>query len=255
MGERELIIFIFLINIILLIFIVGVLVFIFQYRKRKIEHEKQLLRINEQHIKELLSSQLEVQKQTMVDIGKEIHDNLGQKLTLASIYLQQIPYNKSEKDLTTRTFEINELLNEILRDLRQLSQSMVNPEFYESDLIGLLKKEVERVNSMTQVLVSLQTSETELKLNSVQRNAIFRIIQEFIQNSLKHSQCTLINLSIHRKDEKIVFEAADNGKGFEQENNLPGIGLTNMKRRAIELGGDFLLESTPGIGTKIVIEL
>jgi signal transduction histidine kinase len=255
MGERELIIFIFLINIILLIFIVGVLVFIFQYRKRKIEHEKQLIRINEQHIKELLSSQLEVQKQTMVDIGKEIHDNLGQKLTLASIYLQQIPYNKSGKDITTQTSEINELLNEILRDLRQLSQSMVNPEFYELDLVGLLRKEVERVSRMTQVRVLFHTRETELKLNTVQRNAIFRIVQEFIQNSLKHSRCTQIDLTIERTEEKIKFEVSDNGKGFEQESNLPGIGLTNMKRRAIELGAVFLLESGPDKGTKVVIEL
>ncbi len=255
MGERELITFIFLVNIILIIFIIGVVWFVFQYRKRKIEHEKELLRINEKHIKELLSSQLEVQKQTMIDIGKEIHDNLGQKLTLASIYLQQIPYRQSEKDLATQTFEVNELLNEILKDLRQLSQSLVNPEFYESDFLTLLRKEVERVNNMTDVEVILITSESDLNLNSVQRNALFRIIQEFMQNSLKHSRCRSIRLSVTRVGKKINITAEDDGRGFEQENNLPGIGLTNMKRRALELGAGFTLESEAGKGTRIILEL
>ncbi|NBA87352.1 hypothetical protein GVN16_16375 [Emticicia sp. CRIBPO] len=255
MGERELIIFIFLINIILLIFIVGVVAFIFQYRKRKIEHDKQLIKINEQHVKDLLSSQIEVQQQTMIDIGKEIHDNLGQKLTLASIYLQQIPYKKEGGSLIHQTEEVNGLLNEILRDLRQLSQTLVNPEFYESDLLVLLKKEVERVNGMTPVQIIMQTTEASLNLNMVQRNAIFRIIQEFVQNCLKHSQCNKIDLNITKNEKTLRFEVSDNGIGFEQEKSLPGIGLTNMKRRAIELGASYEMESQPGQGTKIILQL
>lgn len=255
MGERELIIFIFLINIILLIFIVGVVAFIFQYRKRKIEHDKELIKINEQHVKDLLSSQIEVQQQTMVDIGKEIHDNLGQKLTLASIYLQQIPYKIEGGSLIQQTEEVNGLLNEILRDLRQLSQSLVSPEFYESDLLVLLKKEVERVNGMTPVQILMQTTESSLKLNMVQRNAIFRIIQEFVQNCLKHSRCNKIDLNITKNEKLLRFEVSDNGIGFEKEKGLPGIGLTNMKRRAIELGASYDLESQPGKGTKIILQL
>ena len=92
MGKTEIIIFIILTSLIVVIFIMGIFLFAFQYKRKRKEYinEKQIR--NEQHQQELLTTQLEIQTQTMQHIGREIHDNVGQKLTLASLYTQQLAY-------------------------------------------------------------------------------------------------------------------------------------------------------------------
>ena len=89
MGKNEIILTIILFNLFFILFIVGILIFIQQYRLKKKEHLLMLQTQHEDHQKELLSTQLEIQNQTMQHIGREIHDNVGQKLTLASLYTQQ----------------------------------------------------------------------------------------------------------------------------------------------------------------------
>ena len=92
MGKTETIITIFIFNIFFILFIVAVVVFIKQYKTKKKEHTAMLLFQKEQHQQELLFAQIEIQQQTMQHIGREIHDNIGQKLTLASLYTQQLAF-------------------------------------------------------------------------------------------------------------------------------------------------------------------
>src|SRR6185436_9531091 len=102
MGQTEIIIFIVLANIILLIFITGIIVFVFQYRKRKLLHEREKIFLEKQHKLDLLNSQLQVQSQTMQFIGQEIHDSVAQKLTLASIYTQQLEFENADTPLNEK---------------------------------------------------------------------------------------------------------------------------------------------------------
>lgn len=88
-GEREIISFIILINLILFVFIVGLIYFISQFRKRKVLYDQQLAHIKMEYEKAKLQIEVDAQKETMKKIGKEIHDSVGQKLTLASIYLKK----------------------------------------------------------------------------------------------------------------------------------------------------------------------
>src|SRR5581483_7437859 len=92
MGETEFKIFVFLATLILLVFIGGIIIFIFQYNRKKMRHEKEKEIMNIQHTQDLLHTTLEIQQQTMQDISREIHDNIGQRLTLASIYAIQLSF-------------------------------------------------------------------------------------------------------------------------------------------------------------------
>jgi signal transduction histidine kinase len=92
MWETELIKFIILASVILLIFIWGTVVFIIKYQKRKQMFEREKAELDEKHFREMLVTKLEIQQHTMQDIGREIHDNVGQRLTLAAIYAYQAEY-------------------------------------------------------------------------------------------------------------------------------------------------------------------
>lgn len=255
MVERELSIFIVLANIVLLIFIGGIVFFIIQYRKRKLIYESEKKMLNEQHTQELLSTQLESQQQTMQDIGREIHDNVGQKITLASIYLKQISHRNKAPELADKFEEINKILNESLHDLRQLSQSLVQPHFAQHNLVELLQSEALKVNQLGICRVSIDSQPTDIQLNVITKNTLFRLSQEFIQNSLKHAKCKHIQIKLHEEEDILMIELIDDGIGFDTEKQSAGIGLSNMQRRAESLGAKYSFHSEIGKGTSVKIIL
>lgn len=255
MVERELSIFIVLANVVLLIFIGGIVFFIIQYRKRKLIYESEKKMLNEQHTQELLSTQLESQQQTMQDIGREIHDNVGQKITLASIYLKKISHRNKAPELADKFEEINKILNESLQDLRQLSQSLVQPQFAQHNLVELLQNEASKINQLGICRVSIDSQLTDFQLNVMTKNTLFRLSQEFIQNSLKHAKCKHIQIKIQEESDNLVLELSDDGIGFDIQKQSVGIGLSNMQRRAESLGAKYSFQSEIGKGTSVKIIL
>ena len=108
-------------NVIFIAFIGAIILFIRQYRIKKRTHLKELETIDVLHKKELLKTQMEIQSQTMKYIGREIHDNIGQKLTLSSLYLQQLVFENKTEQITDNINNINDIINESLTELRHLS--------------------------------------------------------------------------------------------------------------------------------------
>src|SRR4051812_38770374 len=104
--------------IILLALVLSVLAVMLIYRKRKLDHAKEVHTMNERFAKEMLNTQLEIQQQTMQQIGREIHDNVGQKLTLASLYVQQIIMDRQDDFVQKKINSIGAIIKESLADLR-----------------------------------------------------------------------------------------------------------------------------------------
>jgi signal transduction histidine kinase len=235
--------------IILASFITGALLYLRQYRKKKLEHEEEKNSLQEQHQLQLMQTQLNSQQQTMHHIGREIHDSVGQKLTLASIYTKQMT---AEND---KAAAIYSLIDESLRELRQLSKSLTDPELLTISIHDLLMKEAERVNASGACYLRIEPLAAPDNLEPGEKNTLFRLLQEFIQNSLKHAACRNITISFLKDDAQLVVHATDDGKGFELQANNAGNGLYNMKRRAEELKAELLLNSRPGSGTQLTIKI
>ena len=84
---------------------------------------------------------------------------------------------------------------------------------------------------------------------------IYRIVQEAVGNSLKHAQATLVKIILVREDNKVKLTVSDNGRGFEQQTGKTGIGLTIIKERVENLRGTLTLNSAPGKGTELIVEI
>jgi signal transduction histidine kinase len=253
MGKASVSFFLGFISFLIVLFIAGIILFVFQYRKRKLLHIKETQLLNEQHSKELLSTQLKIQTQTMQHIGREIHDNVGQKLTLASLYTKQLlgkPTGSSEK-ITT----IGNIIDESLADLRQLSKSLTNPSLADLTLLQLLQDEAARINSLGNCYVQVTGHSTTVPLSPAQKNILFRLLQEFIQNSLKHAGCKKIKIDLQPVNNNFTVSASDDGKGFDATQKKEGQGLLNMQRRAEELNAIYEFKSTPGMGTQMILQL
>lgn len=252
MQQAELTTFLVLINSILLIFIIGVVLFFVQYARARKKHVKEKDEIHRQHQIELLSGRLDMQQKTMQHIGREIHDSVGQKLTLAALYAQQLEFENKYPGINKRLVDIGTIVNDCLAELRDLSKSLVNEQYDKLGLVELIDHECSRIRGIGLCEVSFESNSAVTDLSPAEKNVMLRIVQEFMQNSLKHAACSIITIQLASDDKKVAIKATDNGKGFDIDLvNSPGLGLNNMKRRAALVGASFELNSTKGNGTQM----
>lgn len=253
MGKTEIIIFIILTNAVLFILLAGIFMFVFKYRKRKLLHEKQIETVAEQHKIDLMNTQLNVQHQTMQYIGQEIHDSVAQKLTLASIYAGQIGFKNTVPDIAPQLSGISKLINDSLAELRQLSRNLTDTKLQNADLKELILLECKSLEATGFCKTTLDTGDIP-SMDIAAKSSLLRIIQEFIQNSLKHSNCKNINISMSSSNNELIMYLNDDGKGFDMnEQKHKGIGLDNIRRRVLALNGDLNIKSSTGSGTQFRI--
>lgn len=256
MGENTIIISLILFNIFFLAFVGGIIVFIRQYKMKKKEHLNELETVDIIHKEELLKTQVEIQSQTMKHIGREIHDNVGQKLTLSSLYLQQLLLEEKVPETAKEINRINDVINESLNELRHLSKSLTDDAINNNSISELLKQECKKIDKLKECKVHFQ-SDLKTRITSYQiKSVLLRITQEFLQNSIKHSNCKNIEVSLSKKGEKLELILKDDGKGFNPKKvKTQGIGLKNMQRRTEMIQGVFQLKSDKNNGTKLTLEI
>ncbi|ASK31768.1 two-component sensor histidine kinase [Chryseobacterium sp. T16E-39] len=257
MGKTELLITIILFNIFFVLFVAAVMVYIRKYKQRKKEYLIEIEIKNEIHQKELLATQLEIQQATMQQIGRELHDNIGQKLTLVSLYTQQLLYENKVSEVNERIEQVSQIINQSLQDLRSLSKTLTDDNINQKEIVTLIQEEVDNTNAFKRCNVSFTYNFNQLDLGFVHKNVLLRITQEFIQNSIKHAKCKNILINLNTSDEVLwELNIKDDGIGFDRSNiRSNGIGLTNMKNRAEIIGADFTLESLKNKGTTVNITL
>jgi two-component system, NarL family, sensor kinase len=234
-------------------FIITILFFV---QKKQKGFTNDLMTIKANYDKELYKAQLEIQEQTFQDIAREIHDNVGQVISLAKLGLSTLDLDKKE-DTKESIAEITDILEKALEDLRHMSRSL-NAEIIKK---GGLKKSIDNQVGFLQrggkyniqYLVSGETS----KLNETKEIILFRILQEAVNNILRHSSATEILINLSYEKESVVLHIEDNGKGFnmvDQTSPTTQInGIYNMQHRANLIKADFKIDSELSKGTRITV--
>ena len=251
----EPIVFIVIGGLILLVFIIGIFLFFYKYYQRRLEFEKEKAAADELHAKELFYSNIAVQQQTMQDIGRDIHDNIGQKLTLASLYTNTMAYQNEYPALNEQITTVGKIIDESIHELRALAKSLTNENTDMAELMAMLNNECARINALQMCHIVFTFDDTNFSISTTVKNFIIRIIQEFVQNSLKHAHCKNMQLDFQRLPAGLAICIADDGVGFDmeanKENAYSGIGLGNMKKRAELIGADFSMNSIKDKGTTL----
>ena len=260
MGQTEIVIFTVLITIILLSFIAGIIAFTLQYRKKKLGYESEKKAMEQKYKADLLHARLQMHEITMKTIGEEIHDNVGQKLTLASLYAQQMGHANKFPEIKTELETISNILNESLNDLRKLSKDLTYPNHSQEDLINLIEQQCQKINGLDICNVSFSTNIKAYMIPSSVAHVLLRLVQEFFQNSLKHSNCKNLFIIINNCEDELELSLTDDGNGFDilhTENNIAhnGIGLKNIKARAALLGASAEIKSETGKGTSMIVKI
>ncbi|WP_177217036.1 sensor histidine kinase [Pedobacter insulae] len=240
----------------MLAFIAAAITFVVQYKNKKRENQARLAQQQIIHQKELLSTEVEIQSQTMQHIGREIHDNVGQKLTLASLYTQQLAYENKAPDINEKIEIIGEIINQSLAELRQLSKSLTDNKVEKGNINDLLRQEFVRIGELKKYKLNLAIALEELTLPYQTKSVIVRVTQEFLQNSIKYANCKTLSISASKVEDHLKIVLADDGIGFDLSSvKDKGIGLVSMKKRIELIGGSYLLESKKDEGTRLTVQI
>ncbi|MEK7226452.1 MAG: ATP-binding protein [Bacteroidota bacterium] len=207
---------------------------------------------------ELLQSQLEIQEQTFKNISQEIHDNVGQVLSLAKLNLNTMDLSKTEqlKDKIDNTLvQVSKAIN----DLRDLSKSFNTDTIASIGLLRAVENELEMIRKAGSLQPNFEITGAAGKIESQRELILFRIVQEVLNNIIKHAAATQINVTAIYSEKQLELTIADNGKGFElsadakNESIATGLGIGNMNNRARLIGAGFSINSAAGRGTSIKI--
>ncbi len=207
----------------------------------------------ERHQRQITEQVIWAQEREREQIGHELHDNVNQVLTTVKLYLELALCNKEmREELITKS--MNLVLNSI-GDIRNLSHELSAPTLGTRSLIDSIKALVENVRSSSRLDIAFDHASCYTSLSMNQKLAIYRIIQEQLNNIVKHANATAVGITISQTDATTRLTIKDNGKGFNIDEKRNGIGLNNIVSRAKVFNGTVEIESAPGNGCALRVTL
>lgn len=247
-----------LVSFLLTVVATGIIVLFSVYQKKKLSflHEEEQLKIK--FDKQILESRLEMQEQTMKKISEEIHDNIGQVLTLVKLNINSIDCD-DPVSVRSKMANSSQLVGKAINDLRELARSLNTDTIMEVGLAKSIEYELDVVKKSSTYQIQLIETGEHFIIPHQHELVLFRIFQEVINNIIKHAAASTIVVSILYWPDRLCIEIMDNGKGFDVSSlsikKRVGLGIQNIKNRAKILGGEYRIVSNLGKGTTVYVIL
>ena len=223
--------------------------------KKEKELQQSLLHEREEATKNILTAEEKERKR----IAAELHDGVGQLMTAAWLNLQVL-----EKQMSEMKDEQQQLLNkttllvgESCKEVRQVSHNMMPNALLKKGLVNAIKEFTQQIDRSV-ISINLQAEGLHTALDSITETILYRVVQECVNNSIKHAAATELDISIHNSGNGIDVLIEDNGKGFDTsiiDTGGDGLGLQNIRSRISFLKGTVQWDSSPGNGTVVAIHL
>jgi signal transduction histidine kinase len=241
---------IYLISIISIL-VVGLFGIFIWNQKRKARHFSELAEADKLRFKDVIDAEEKERSR----IAQELHDGLGQLLSVARLNVAGLEdaVSDEDKDHLNRSLKI---IDDACTEVRNISHNMMPSALIRLGLIPAINEVVNNVNSANGVKIDFK-SNLDVSLGQSLDITVYRVVQEILNNMIKHAKADHINMSIERVGGELRISMQDNGIGFNTEEikNSKGIGWKNIFSRVSMLDGDIRLESEPEKGTLIFINL
>ena len=255
-NEKDLMLAVVVATILFFLMMAFIVSYFIIYRRKRQEYRSQMRMAKEEYEKQLLQSQLEIQEQTFNQISQEIHDNVGQLLSLARIQINIM----NERGCFDRRMldEIKENIGKAMTDLRDIARSLNSERIRGASIVDAIVIESERINKSGVLRTSVTVEGTECGINEQRKFILFRVIQESLQNILKHAQAKEVSIRFCYLPSELQIVVQDDGKGFDPDGLSPGaggMGLVNIRTRIGLTGGNVMIDSANQKGTSIQINI
>lgn len=229
----------------------------------EVEKKDMMLRESERKLRLLSSHLLTVQERERRRISMELHDEVGQSLTVLKLQIRSIKnkLNDRQTDLKEDCVKILKYVDQAIENVRRFSKDFGSSILEDLGLSAALRWLAEDFEKHSNVNVSLDIEKIDNLFSRESQIIIYRIFQEAITNIDRHAHADQLSIVIMKKKNYVSFQIVDDGKGFEKKqidnrgSDVMGLGLTAMDERARMLGGTLKIFSRKQIGTRITLNV
>jgi signal transduction histidine kinase len=239
----------------ILLFLLGffIVYFLMAYRYKQKKNLQEKLDLINAFQQELLRTQLEIQEQTFKTISQEIHDNIGQVLSLAKMNLATSDIEQEHKS-AEKVFTAKDLVSKAIQDLRDLSRTLNTETIVSMGLLKAVETELQLIQKTASLETAMNVDGTVSRLEPQKELILFRIVQEALHNVIKHSNAHQVTVDALYSNQYLYLKISDDGHGFNITEETAGSGLRNMQSRAKLIGAEWNISSN-GQGTLINISI
>lgn len=229
---------------------------VYWYFKRH-QYQQQLQRAAEadQLQRQRFSAVIEAEENERARVAKDLHDGLGQLLSTAKLGLTAVspPQDMAQAQLLKNTVDV---LNHAANEVRSISHNLMPAALTELGLCEALDDMAHKINNSNLLHIDLKVQGLEERLPSSVEVAIYRVVQEVVNNMIKHAKADKIHIQVNRINANLQLSISDNGVGFQKEliTKSQGLGWKNIFSRIAMLNGNIEVDTNPGAGTSISIQ-
>jgi two-component system, NarL family, sensor histidine kinase DevS len=189
-------------------------------------------------------------------LARELHDETGQALTSILLGLKAIEEAGNGQDVRKSVRELRGLVVGTLQDVRRLAVELRPKALDDFGLVPALQRLAETFAEQTGIRVHVQAALGDSRLSGETETALYRIVQEALTNIIKHAQAATVSVVLTRKGDRVVAVIEDDGRGFDPTDTRDErLGLLGMRERITLVNGKLSVESRPGEGTTIAVEV
>jgi PAS domain S-box-containing protein len=205
-----------------------------------------------------LSAHLEtVREEEKARIAREVHDELGQMLTVLKLETSmcELAYADLDPGLRDRLNSMKRLIAQLFQLVRDVATAL-RPPILDAGIASAIEWQARRFEARTQIPCLVQVPDNLPSLPDATAIGLFRILQESLTNVMRHAEAHTVELNLTLSDDVLCMSIADDGKGFDQRAERPvSFGLVGMRERVLIMGGQLHLDTSPGEGTTLRIHI
>jgi len=241
----------------MLLLALSIFFFFVTYQKRMLKKQLELNETKAKQQEEILRNTISAQEKERKRIAQDLHDEVGAMLSVVKLNVGRIEKKSEEPMAKKLAGETKTYLDEVITQVRRISRSLLPPSLEKFGLYFALEELANWVNKSEQLKIVCWKSGGQFRFESKKELAVFRIVQELLNNAIKHANASTILINARFSANKnLMISVADNGKGFDLKEKMnAGLGLKNLESRSQIMDAKFKMKSTPGKGTTAIIYL
>ncbi len=235
----------------------GALFYFFNtYNKRLLKKQLELERTKQRQQAEIIRNTLKAQEKERSRIARDLHDEVGAMLSVVKLNMGRIEKRTDEAKAKSLAGDTKAYVDEVIMQVRRISRALLPPSLEKLGLYCAVEELAEWVNKSDQLSIRCWKNGELIRFESKTELGIFRILQELINNAIKHANASQINVNFRFSEKGMGIVVSDNGTGFKLKEMIrTGLGLKNLESRSEMLGANFKMKSEEGKGTKAIIFL
>lgn len=251
------IVLVYFIGTIGMVLLAGAIFFFFvTYQKRLLRKQLELNQVKSDQKDEILRNTIYAQEKERKRIAQDLHDEVGAMLSVVKLNVARIEKKTSEQKPKELAGETKTYLDDVIMQVRRISRDLLPPALERFGLYYAIEELAKWVNKSDQILIQCKLSGEQSRFESKKELALFRIVQELLNNAIKHAEASAIYINVRFTSSYLAIAFSDNGKGFDvEEKKNEGLGLKNFESRTQILDARFKLWSRLQKGTTAFILL